>query len=703
MEAAESIDRCDYQHECHDGPIEYKWKLVGKTEARIERLATQMNFRLGEGQGAAIYRIGVSDDGTAIGLSEADMKESIDTLHAMAALLQSTSSHRAIVIGPIAYKPGKQGRVAEVHVKRLPLKKTEKEKSYSNVRVCCLGDVNVGKSTLVGVLSRNTLDNGKGLARAEVFRYAHELEVGHTSSVTRHQLCFDEEGNVQKQNSLFDTDTNHKKGTTVTFVDLAGHTSYMKTTMFGLTSQCPDYSLVAVAADAIVVEPPAKLYCESLKCFDCAMLECRLCPTSWCVQCFPSHPCFAFRSIVSTKKGLPRRMSFSNSSPSPLSSCSSPFASSSPCSSFSCISSFASSPSSKRSPSPLSIPPLSRNSSMKKSSSSPSLSNFLSSSAFASSSAAAFIHTSLHDNVLLSRSISIPTFVVVTRTDVGGSEAHLHKVLAQVRFELGSASCLIKTEEEAKTLAKPSLNHIPVFAVSSVTGQNLHLLRIYLHHLRKAAEWKERAREEAEFDIDETYSLEDVGAVVSGTVMKGEITPNTTLFLGPHRLRGSYQEVSITSLHNNGQPTPQAIAGQAVTLALSDVMASELRKGMVLVPENLQVCFKGFDAQVSLLDQRFLITPGHEAVIYCRTTRQAARIESVEADTNSLGAKLLVRFMFCYSPEYLRVGSKLVFTDGQIRGVGTILNLISFDTQADSSHFQQKRRSRAHSESAKDR
>lgn len=101
-----------------------------------------------------MYRIGVADDGTALGLSEEDMRESLETLEQIATVLETTSN-QIITIGPIDLKRGKQGLIAEVHVRGVP-----RETCCSEVRVCCLGDVNAGKSTLVGVLSTGTLDNG---------------------------------------------------------------------------------------------------------------------------------------------------------------------------------------------------------------------------------------------------------------------------------------------------------------------------------------------------------------------------------------------------------------------------------------------------------------------------------------------------------------------------------------------------------------
>lgn len=53
-------------------------------------------------------------------------------------------------------------------------------------RVGVLGHAAAGKSTLVGVLTRPGLsDNGRGLARMQVFRHNHEVFNGQTSSVSQ--------------------------------------------------------------------------------------------------------------------------------------------------------------------------------------------------------------------------------------------------------------------------------------------------------------------------------------------------------------------------------------------------------------------------------------------------------------------------------------------------------------------------------------
>lgn len=66
--------------------------------------------------------------------------------------------------------------------------------SMKSFRVAVVGNVDAGKSTLLGVLTHGELDNGRGLARQKLFRHKHEAETGRTSSVGNDILGFDSVG-----------------------------------------------------------------------------------------------------------------------------------------------------------------------------------------------------------------------------------------------------------------------------------------------------------------------------------------------------------------------------------------------------------------------------------------------------------------------------------------------------------------------------
>lgn len=48
----------------------------------------------------------------------------------------------------------------------------------------------------------------------------------------------------------------------ITFIDLAGHHKYLKTTIFGLTSYCPDFAMLVVSANTGIGEQEG---CEGLQ------------------------------------------------------------------------------------------------------------------------------------------------------------------------------------------------------------------------------------------------------------------------------------------------------------------------------------------------------------------------------------------------------------------------------------------------------
>ena len=225
-----------------EGNIEYKRKLTGIAPTRLEHLITQMKYRVSEGHGECLYEIGINDNGDIHGLYEKEFTETIQNLKIMAKVI----SCEVVIICEKIIKDGK--KVAEVLVREVS------EDKCIDIRICVCGNVDAGKSTLVGVLTTGEKDNGRGSARQKVFNHRHEIETGRTSSVSHQTVGFDCHGNS----------TNYDKGTmrpidkqtmirnsskTVTLYDLAGHEKYLRTTMFGMSSSTPDYAMVVISAN----------------------------------------------------------------------------------------------------------------------------------------------------------------------------------------------------------------------------------------------------------------------------------------------------------------------------------------------------------------------------------------------------------------------------------------------------------------------
>ncbi|XP_022900782.1 GTP-binding protein 2 [Onthophagus taurus] len=224
------------------GNIEYKLKIINPSKQRFEHLVTQMKWRLREGQGEAIYEIGVEDNGVLTGLSDRDMLDSLSTLKEMAYKLGATTTI-------LRERTLDNGRIAtEVLVRKVP-----DDQNNIEIRVAVLGNADAGKSTLLGVLTQGNLDNGRGRARLNMFRHLHEIQSGRTSSISHEILGFNSQGEpvnysyseLMTAEEICDISTK-----LVTFLDLAGHRKYIHTTIQGLSGYSPHHAMLVISSAA---------------------------------------------------------------------------------------------------------------------------------------------------------------------------------------------------------------------------------------------------------------------------------------------------------------------------------------------------------------------------------------------------------------------------------------------------------------------
>ncbi|XP_050520166.1 GTP-binding protein 1 isoform X2 [Daktulosphaira vitifoliae] len=136
------------------------------------------------------------------------------------------------------------------------VRKRLESQDFLEIRVAVVGNVDAGKSTLLGVLTHGELDNGRGHARLKLFRHKHEMESGRTSSVGNDILGFDSTGEVvnrPEHGSLDWVKICEKSTKVITFIDLAGHERYLKTTVFGMTGHMPDFGMLMIGANAGII------------------------------------------------------------------------------------------------------------------------------------------------------------------------------------------------------------------------------------------------------------------------------------------------------------------------------------------------------------------------------------------------------------------------------------------------------------------
>ncbi|XP_044753150.1 GTP-binding protein 1 [Coccinella septempunctata] len=218
--------------------------IISPTEEQFELLLKKIKQQLGEGRGEIIVEIGGSDEYSDSGLLA-------DELFAATATLQSLATILECSLIKLRERKEPRGIVVQYLIRKI-LEPTD----FLEIRVAVVGNVDAGKSTLLGVLTHGELDNGRGTARQKLFRHKHEMETGRTSSVGNDILGFDKEGNVvnkPEHGTLDWVKICEKSCKIITFIDLAGHEKYLKTTVFGMTGHAPDFGMLMIGANAGII------------------------------------------------------------------------------------------------------------------------------------------------------------------------------------------------------------------------------------------------------------------------------------------------------------------------------------------------------------------------------------------------------------------------------------------------------------------
>lgn len=258
-----------------------------------------MSFRMDEGNGTCVYRVGVEDDGCHSLLDYESVAESAQVLEYIARGLNAVVRERKVVQNEVELKDEEavfcegdsvsilessilgdaHGKVQEpvddvrlrkeafsrieLTIQRVethlldasPVKGIATEATASNtvdaeqklsvgetlssrnIRVAVVGNVDAGKSTLIGTLTTSALDDGRGKSRTAIMKHRHEIESGRTSTATTHLMGFRSTGQpvagrdqVRGSKRKTEDEVARESYRIITLMDLAGHEKYLKTT-----------------------------------------------------------------------------------------------------------------------------------------------------------------------------------------------------------------------------------------------------------------------------------------------------------------------------------------------------------------------------------------------------------------------------------------------------------------------------------------
>ncbi|TGO14485.1 hypothetical protein BTUL_0052g00230 [Botrytis tulipae] len=234
--------------------VRIKELLLSTDEDQLILLQNVLELRLEEGHGETIFEIGFENNGDAMGFNKEEWDIALKRLKEAAGKLNS-DCQLLLTNGVGGEVEGETGESKEkdctgkVLVRQHPASVEE----VIETRIAVVGNVDAGKSTMLGVLVKGGLDDGRGKARVNLFRHKHEIESGRTSSVGMEIMGFDTMGKVVASDvpgrKLSWEEIGKRSAKVISFTDLAGHERYLRTTVFGLLSSSPNYCLLMVAAN----------------------------------------------------------------------------------------------------------------------------------------------------------------------------------------------------------------------------------------------------------------------------------------------------------------------------------------------------------------------------------------------------------------------------------------------------------------------
>ena len=207
------------------------------------------------------------------------------------------------------------------------------------------------------------------------------------------------------------------------------------------------------------------------------------------------------------------------------------------------------------------------------------------------------------------------------------------------------------------------------------------LLRQFFNLMPSRRAWAAQDKLPTEFLIDQYFNVPGVGLVVAGTLLSGAVHVNHELLMGPNN-QGKFNKVTIKSIHHMRSPVPALLPGQTGAFVVRSrtkehVRQFGIRKGMVLLEPSLNpTATRKFTCDVLVLHSQTTMRVNYQPILYARNVRQCVRIVEMDKDVLRTGVRARVTFEFMYRPEFLRESTKVLFTEGKTKAIGTIRDLL---------------------------
>lgn len=206
--------------EIEEGNIEYKRYLINLDRVRLEQLATQMKWRLTEGDNEAIYYLGVNDNGSIYPMEPSEAIETFENFN----LLVNKNNAEIINLSSIIIQDENSSNVTYY---KATIRKSNP--ILPEIRVLLLGDSESGKTTFLANLILEKAHNERTDPRIYLMNHKHEIETKKTSSANCNYIIHNQ--------------------IKYAFIEAPGYYEYTRTKYKLLLGTCPDIILLFANPD----------------------------------------------------------------------------------------------------------------------------------------------------------------------------------------------------------------------------------------------------------------------------------------------------------------------------------------------------------------------------------------------------------------------------------------------------------------------
>jgi GTPase len=300
------------------------------------------------------------------------------------------------------------------------------------------------------------------------------------------------------------------------------------------------------------------------------------------------------------------------------------------------------------------------------------------------------------EHIFLCITLKIPFIIVITKIDICKDRQNILKETIQginkfLRYPgIRRIPFHIKTQDDiimcSKNIYADSIT--PIFQTSCVTSEGIEDIKTFLNITPKKPLKTEKDIDIIEMHIDHVFNVHGFGIVVGGHLINGTINVGDKLLVGPHS--GSYETIIVRSIYCKKTPLQQVKHGSYVCLGIKKPDKINIKRGNVIISNKTEkLIVREFTAEINILrTHSTTVRVGYEPMFNGYSIRQVSKLVHIKNKKNARGDQIiddndnilrngdtaLVVLKFKYHPEYLKIGTRFILSEGKCKIVGEVIS-----------------------------